>query len=96
MNKVNSKLREINLGANEIGNEGALSIADGLVKNSHITKLLLADNVIEDSGSASLKQVTKAKLLNSEIFEVLDLRRNAKPSAVKPATTSRFILFMCQ
>jgi len=52
-------LLELNLKANEIGDHGAISLAEMLQSNSTVTKINLAENQITNNGANKLLEALK-------------------------------------
>merc|ERR1719210_2734327 len=64
MLKLNSKLRELRLESNKIGDVGALQIANAVEVNRFLNELCLLDNCISKDG---VKHFTKALKNNSTL-----------------------------
>lgn len=70
----NNKIKTISVCGCNIGNEGAVSIAEGYVRNSSVTHLYLRDNHISDLAGVEL---IKGLLVERKVpIEVLDISYN--------------------
>ena len=52
-----SNIKELYLGANQIGSVGAKALADGITNNGHLEKLYLESNFIGEIGANAFKNV---------------------------------------
>ena len=56
---MNTSLTEINLGGNNIGDEGGKAIGEALKVNTSLTEINLGDNKIGDEGAKAIGEALK-------------------------------------
>ena len=76
-----AKLGYLNLGANEIGDEGAAAIAKALEVNKTLTELILWGNEIGDEGASAL---AKGLTVNATLHSLVPLIVPSSSRSVRP------------
>jgi Leucine Rich repeat len=79
MLRVNNSLRELGLGRNNVGNEGAAAIADALTCNTTLLRLDLEGNNISEKGAMAILKALKS---HNRTVTLLNLKGNVDISPV--------------